>query len=170
MDSKTSSYIRSLQKRRADDDPVFWHLRGLTRLLLRSLWCDLHFLRALGVPHPERNLTQKNLSEVTETLTSTVDVNKKGNLVKPLTELSRHLDQWTAFIHPQKEVALWNLNKIEHCRSQVAKVAGRRSTFEKCRIEGLEPALLAFSRLAESAPSTYYQLGKSPNPLPGPRF
>jgi HJR/Mrr/RecB family endonuclease len=113
----------------------------------------------------ERNLTQKTLSEVTETLTSTVDVNKKGNLVKPLTELSRHLDQWTAFIHPQKEVALWNLNKIEHCRSQVAKVAGRRSTFEKCRIEDLEPALLAFSRLAESAPSTYYQLGKSLNVL-----
>lgn len=162
MDSTTKNYFRELHNSHKKDALVLWHLKGLTRLALRSFWCDLNFIGDLGMSPSDQILTQQALSIINENLLAKIDTIKSHGFVRRLRDIPNYFDGWARYAGSDYNLAHWNLNLIQYCQTRISRITVKNKTIsEAFQIEDIESGLLALASLAHKSPSTFYQLGKA---------
>lgn len=166
MDTITKNYLTDLHNSCGADNLVLWHLKGLTRLVLRSFWCDLNYIRDIGVSEYDQKLVMESLSNVTKNLLKNIDIKISGGFVRHLNDIPNFLDGWAKHVNSNYNIAHWNLNRIQVAQKRLSKLSTKNNRIsEELQIDDIVDSLKVFGNLAERSPSTFYQLGKVFNEL-----
>lgn len=156
--------LLELRRSVEDDDPIYWHLKAVTRVALQALASDLFLIRDLGVSESDRKLTERALHGIVENLSIVSDRQASKSFTSAVNEMPTFFEGWLRHLGENYNLALWNLERI----GQTARRLGRLSLKRKERnissefdLEEIGRLWRMLSHLASTSPSTYYQLRRA---------